>query len=65
MIGYCVKCKVKREMTEMRNFVPEKRVYKTKHGIKYGIIGRCIVCSIRMAKIVKKEDYDGINGVIV
>ena len=51
MNGYCVKCRESREMTSV-----EKKVYETKRGTKYGVIGKCIVCSTKMSKLVKKED---------
>lgn len=48
VIGYCVKCKAKREMTDPKIVVfPNKRkAYK----------GKCIKCQTTMVRILTKEE---------
>lgn len=43
MIGYCLKCKAKREM---------KDVKEVKKGIRKYAMGTCIKCGTKMSKII-------------
>ena len=46
-IGYCVRCKVKSEMLEVK-------ITKAKNGRRMAK-GKCIKCSCKMCKFLKKE----------
>jgi len=50
MIGYCMKCKDRRDMVDM-----SKRDIQTTRGLKHFVDGKCSVCGTKMCVVVKGD----------
>lgn len=56
IMGYCVKCKLTREMLKVN-----KNSIATRRGTKYFFKGKCAKCSTTISKLTSKKTFDEVK----